>query len=60
MNGHIVNNDFFKGYIGVIEIENVTSLRYGNSMEKILLSVTKGKNGCPFCHNTIFTVLQLC
>jgi hypothetical protein len=24
MNGHIVNNDFFKGYIGVIEIENVT------------------------------------
>jgi hypothetical protein len=43
MNGRIVNNDFFKGYIGVIEIENVTEPQIWKFNGEDIIVCDKGK-----------------
>jgi hypothetical protein len=43
MNGRIVNNDFFKGYIGVIEIENVTEPQIWKFNGEDIVVCDKGK-----------------
>ena len=62
LTGKSINTDFLKGYIGLLEIEEVSEKQVWRFQgedfrEKILQFVTKDENGYLFCPRMIFIAL---
>lgn len=56
--GRNVKTDFFTGYIGIVDIGEVTEPQIWKFNGEDIVVCAKGLNGCLSCHKTISIVLQ--